>query len=39
MWLEPGERAETNDGYIGEAPWRVKCPGSISEPMEKRDMT
>ena len=38
-WLKPGERVETDDGYIGEVPLRVKCSGSISEPKEKREMT
>ena len=37
-YLEPGERVEADDGYIGEAPLRVKCPKSITEPEEKEKM-
>ena len=29
--LEPGERVEADDGYIGEAPLHVKCPKSIGK--------
>ena len=28
--LEGGERVEADDGYVGEAPLRVKCPGSYA---------
>ena len=34
-WLEPGERVEADDGYVGEAPLRVKCPKSMTESVEK----
>ena len=36
-WLAPNERVEADDGYVGEAPMKVKCPGSItvSEEREK----
>lgn len=37
-WLEPGERCEGDDGYNGEAPLRIKCPASITEPKEKERM-
>lgn len=37
-WLEPGERVEADDGYVGEAPLRVKCPKSMTEPAEKEAM-
>lgn len=29
--LEPGERVEADDGYVGEAPQHVKCPKSIGQ--------
>ena len=33
-FLEPFEHVEADDGYLGEAPFRIKCPLSItvSEP-------
>ena len=35
--LDEFERVEADDGYIGEAPLRVKCPGcvTISEEQQK----
>lgn len=33
-WLDPYERVEADDGYIGEAPQRVKCPSSAANPTE-----
>ena len=38
-WLEPGERVEADDSFIGEAPLNVKCPKSIAEPEERKEMT
>lgn len=29
--LDPNERVEADDGYIGEAPAHVKCPASIGQ--------
>ena len=37
-WLEPGEQVEADDGYVGEAPLKVKCPKSMTEPAEKEAM-
>lgn len=39
--LDQGERVEANDGYIGECPRWIKCPGSVisipaRERMQKR---
>ena len=34
IFLGPGERVETNDGYIGEAPHNIKCPMSLTNPRE-----
>ena len=36
--LDEDERVEADDGYIGEAPHKVKCPGSVSNPKEKEHM-
>lgn len=33
-WLDPNERVEADDGYIGEAPHKVKCPGCAANPTE-----
>lgn len=33
-WLEPCERVEADDIYVGEAPLRVKCPKSVTVPEE-----
>lgn len=37
-WLDPYERVEADDGYIGEAPQRVKCPSSAANPTENLAM-
>jgi hypothetical protein len=37
-WLEEFERVEADDGYIGEAPQKVKCPGCVSNPDENQEM-
>ncbi len=36
--LEESKRVEADDGYIGEAPERVKCPGSFVNPQENEKM-
>ena len=33
-FLEDGERVEADDGYIGEAPDKVKCPASFVNLLE-----
>ncbi len=35
-WLDEFERVEADDGYIGEAPRKVKCPGCVSNPTENQ---
>lgn len=37
-YLDPYERVEADDGYIGEAPLRVRCPGCVTCPREKKKM-
>ncbi len=37
-WLDVFERVEADDGYIGEAPQKVKCPGCVSNPTENQEM-
>ena len=37
-WLDPNERVEADDGYIGEARLKVKCPASFPNPIEKEAM-
>ena len=37
-WLDEFERVEADDGYIGEAPQKVNCPGCPSNPIEKEPM-
>ena len=37
-WLDEFERVEADDGYIGEAPQRIKCPGCASNPTENEAM-
>ena len=32
------KRVEANDGYIGEAPGKVKCPTSFVNPIENEGM-
>jgi hypothetical protein len=34
--LGPGERVDTDDGYIGEAPEKVKCPKCVSNLSQNR---
>jgi hypothetical protein len=34
--LEQFERIEADDGYIGEAPLKVKCPASVVESEERK---
>ncbi len=34
-FLEPFERVEADDGYVGEAPLRVKCPASVTIEKER----
>ena len=36
--LDEDERVEADDGYIGEAPHKVKCPGGVSNQKEKEHM-
>jgi hypothetical protein len=36
--LDPGERVEADDGYVGEAPRHVKCPMSFANPLKNRRM-
>ena len=37
-WLDEFERAEAENGFIGEAPQKVKCPGCASNPTENQAM-
>lgn len=37
--LEDYERVEADDGYIGEAPMYVSCPGMVTFEEERREMT
>ena len=37
-WLDEFERVEADDGYIGDAPQKVKCPGCASNPTENQEM-
>ena len=36
--LDQFERVEANDGYVGEAPLRVKCPACVTTQQEKHNM-
>ena len=36
--LEPGERIETDNGYVGEAPRDIVCPASITTKPESLAM-
>ena len=36
--LEPNERVEADDGYIGEHPARIKCPKGFANPVENEAM-
>ena len=37
-WLDPFERVEADDGYIGESPAKVICPKCITCPNERKKM-
>ena len=37
-FLEPFERDEANDGYLGEAALKVRCPKCITVPEERKAM-
>ncbi len=37
-WLDEFERVEADDGYIGEVPQKVKCPGCASNLTENQEM-
>ena len=36
--LDPGERAEADDGCVGAAPLHIKCPKSVTNPEENEAM-
>lgn len=36
--LDPNERVEADDGYVYEAPKKVKCPANFSNPPENEAM-
>ena len=36
--LEEGERVETDDGYLPHTPEYVRCPASISNPIDQEEM-
>ena len=38
LWLDRDERFEADDGYIGDAPYKVKCPASLTNPDETQAM-
>ena len=38
LWLDQDERVEADDGYIGNAPYKVKCPASLTNPDETQAM-
>ena len=38
QWLDIGERVEADDGYVGDAPDKIKCPMSVANPAENEDM-
>lgn len=37
-WLDEGERVEADDGYVGDAPGKVKCPNGLTNPKESQAM-
>ena len=37
-WLDEFKRVAAGDGYIGEAPQKVKCPGCASNPIKNQAM-
>ena len=36
--LEPNERVEADDGYIGEHPQHIKCPAGFANPESTQKM-
>ena len=38
MQLEEFKHIEADDGYIGRAPMKVKCPGCCTVPEERKKM-
>ena len=38
LWLDRDERVEADDGYISNAPYKVKCPASFTNPDETQAM-
>jgi hypothetical protein len=38
LWLDRDERVEANHGYIGNAPYKVKCPASLTNPDKTQAM-
>ena len=38
LWLDRDEHVEADDGYIGNAPYKVKCPASLTNPDETQAM-
>jgi hypothetical protein len=34
LWLDQDERVEADDGPIGDAPYKGKCPASLTNPDE-----
>ena len=37
-FLDPYERVEADDGYLGEAPRYIKCPMSVTNPVEMKEI-
>jgi hypothetical protein len=37
-WLDEHKRVEADNGYIGEVPQKVKCPGCALNPTENQAM-
>ena len=37
-FLDSFERVEADDGYIGEAPLKVRCPRCVTVPEERKEM-
>ncbi len=37
-WLNELKRVEADDGYIGDTPQKVKCPGCMSNPTNNQAM-
>lgn len=36
--LDPGERVEADDGYVGHAPQYVRCPACLNNPTARQSM-